>query len=66
VHDYSFTHFPVPHYGEWIQNLDRYGKKTEIIAGLPVKDPFHLSRSLIYCVGVLEKLARTAVIPVPA
>jgi len=24
---------------------------------LPVKDPFHLARSLIYSVGVLEELA---------
>jgi len=63
VHGYSFAHFPVPHYGEWIQNLDRYGKKTEITAWLPVKDPFHLSRSLIYSIGVLEKLAQAATIP---
>lgn len=57
VHDYSFKHFPVPQYGEWIQNLDRQGNKTSAVAALPVKDPFHLSRALIYSVGVLEKLA---------
>jgi N-acylglucosamine 2-epimerase len=56
VHDYSFKHFPVPHYGEWIQNLDRQGNKTQAVAALPVKDPFHLSRALIYSVNVLEKL----------
>ena len=57
VHDYSFSHFPVPEYGEWIQNLDRQGNKANTSVALPVKDPFHLARSLIYSVGVLEELA---------
>lgn len=57
VHEYSFSHFPVPHYGEWIQNLDRSGKKFDAVVGLPVKDPFHLARSLINCIGILEKLS---------
>ena len=57
VHDYSFSHFPVPQYGEWIQNLDRQGNKANTSVALPVKDPFHLARALIYCVGVLEELA---------
>ena len=56
VHEYSFKHFPVAQYGEWIQNLDRQGNKTQAVAALPVKDPFHLSRALIYSVNVLEKL----------
>ena len=25
VHEYAFSHFPVPEYGEWTQNLDRQG-----------------------------------------
>ncbi len=54
VHDYSFSHFPVPHYGEWVQNLDRYGKKFDAVVGLPVKDPFHLARSLINCIELLQ------------
>lgn len=58
VHDYAFSHFPVPEYGEWIQNLDRQGNKLNSTIALPVKDPFHLSRALIYSVGVLEKLSR--------
>jgi len=57
VYDYSFSHFPVPKYGEWIQNLDRQGKKTKAIAALPVKDPFHLSRALINSIGLLKKLS---------
>lgn len=58
VHAYAFAHFPVPQYGEWIQNLDRQGRKLETTVALPVKDPFHLARSLIYCVQVLEELAK--------
>lgn len=57
VNDYSFSHFPVREYGEWIQNLDRQGRKTETLAALPVKDPFHLARALIQSVGILERLA---------
>ncbi|MCI0477666.1 MAG: AGE family epimerase/isomerase, partial [Anaerolineales bacterium] len=57
VHDYAFAHFPVPQYGEWTQNLDRRGNKLNTTIALPVKDPFHLPRALIYCVRALEKLS---------
>jgi len=57
VHNYAFAHFPVPQYGEWTQNLDRRGNKLNATIALPVKDPFHLARALIYCVLALEKLA---------
>jgi N-acylglucosamine 2-epimerase len=60
VDDYAFSHFPVPHYGEWIQNLDRQGQKMDATVGLPVKDPFHLSRALINSIGVLRRLAKGA------
>ncbi len=56
VHNYAYSHFPVPEYGEWMQNLDRRGKKLDATIALPVKDPFHLSRALIYSIGILEKL----------
>jgi len=56
VHDYAFAHFPSPH-GEWIQRLDRHGRGIDNIAAMPVKDPFHLARSLIHCSKVLEQLA---------
>jgi N-acylglucosamine 2-epimerase len=59
VHDYAFSHFPVPDYGEWIQNLDRRGRPVAELVALPVKDPFHLARALIYSVGVLEQLAKS-------
>jgi N-acylglucosamine 2-epimerase len=60
VDDYAFSHFPVPQYGEWIQNLDRQGRKMNTTVALPVKDPFHLSRALINSIGVLKDLAKGA------
>jgi N-acylglucosamine 2-epimerase len=57
IHSYSFSHFPVAGYGEWTQKLDRSGKKFSQTVALPVKDPFHLPRSLIHCVEVLERLS---------
>lgn len=53
VHDYAYSHFPVPT-GEWTQWLDRYGNKADT-AALPVKDPFHLPRSLIYLTDLLAR-----------
>ncbi len=60
VHDYAFDHYPVPIYGEWTQKLNRQGKKFTETVALPVKDPFHLPRSLISCISVLERLTAEA------
>jgi len=46
IQDYAYSHYPVKT-GEWIQWLDRRGRKMEG-GTLPVKDPFHLPRTLIY------------------
>jgi len=53
VQEYCYAHYPVPT-GEWTQWLDRQGHKTES-AGLPVKDPFHLPRGLIYLMDLCER-----------
>ena len=53
LQDYTFSHYPTPA-GEWTQWLDRYGHKTESVA-LPVKDPFHLPRGLMYLLELFEK-----------
>ncbi|MCG3209522.1 MAG: Cellobiose 2-epimerase [Anaerolineae bacterium] len=60
VHNYAFSRYPVPGHGEWTQKLDRQGRKFTETVALPVKDPFHLPRSLIYCVDVLQRLSQTA------
>ncbi len=56
IHQYSFEHFPVAEHGEWTQNLGRDGKPITDTVCLPVKDPFHLPRALIYCVEVLDRI----------
>ncbi|MCL5104318.1 MAG: AGE family epimerase/isomerase [Armatimonadetes bacterium] len=53
VQQYAYSHYPVPT-GEWTQWLDRYGNKAET-AALPVKDPFHLPRGLIYLMDLFER-----------
>lgn len=57
IQRYTFSHFPVPVYGEWYQRLDRHGNHISNIKDLPVKDPFHTARALLNCILVLEKLA---------
>ena len=56
VHNYAFSHYPVPHHGEWTQKLDRQGHPFTETVALPVKDPFHLPRALINCIEVLQQL----------
>ena len=50
IRDYAFAKFPVREHGEWTQNLDRHGNPLDATVCLPVKDPFHLPRALIYCI----------------
>jgi N-acylglucosamine 2-epimerase len=57
VHNYAFSHYPVTPHGEWTQKLDRQGNKFTETVALPVKDPFHLPRALIFCIQVLQRLA---------
>ena len=46
VNAYAFTHYPNG-FGDWYNWLDSNGNVGET-AALPVKDPFHLPRGLIY------------------
>ncbi|NCF66063.1 MAG: hypothetical protein GWP61_08810 [Chloroflexi bacterium] len=57
VHNYAFSHYPVAQFGEWTQKLDRQGQKFTQPVALPVKDPFHLPRALIFCIEVLKRLS---------
>lgn len=57
LHDYSFSHFPVKPHGEWTQKLDRRGHPITDVVALPVKDPFHLPRALIYGMETLNRLS---------
>ncbi len=55
VHEVAFKHYPVAAHGEWTQKLDRQFTPIREIVALPVKDPFHLPRTLIMCVELLRR-----------
>jgi N-acylglucosamine 2-epimerase len=59
VHRYSYALFPDHEHGEWRQRFDRRGNLITDVVALPVKDPFHLPRALVYCIEVLERLDST-------
>lgn len=60
VRDWSLEHFPDHEHGEWTQRLDREGNKIDRVVALPVKDPFHLPRGLIYAIESAERMAEGA------
>lgn len=47
VWDYTLSTFPSPA-GEWLQIRDRGGAPINTVVALPVKDPFHIIRALIF------------------
>ena len=55
VFDYTFEKYPNPdrEIREWIQILTREGVPQQKVTALPVKDPMHITRNLIY---ILEHL----------
>ena len=58
VKAWTYAHFPNRAHGEWTQRLNRAGEPIEQLIALPVKDPFHLPRALIYAIESLERLAQ--------
>lgn len=56
VHNYAFTHYPVRPNGEWRNRLGRRGQPVDDVLALPVKDPFHLPRALLYAEELLPRL----------
>ena len=59
VYDYCMAHYPVRQHGEWTQRLDRKGELINDVVALPVKDPFHLPRALIYCIQATKETSNT-------
>lgn len=47
LHDWSWTHFPDPQYGEWFGYLNRRGEPTHCLKGGKWKGFFHLPRMLL-------------------
>ena len=56
IHQWAIAHFPMREHGEWTQRLDREGRKVDRAVALPVKNPFHLPRGLIFCIETLRRL----------
>jgi N-acylglucosamine 2-epimerase len=56
IHDYTWSHFPDPEYGEWFGYLDNFGNVTHRFKGSRWKGFFHVPRSLFYCWKKLEKM----------
>ena len=58
VHDWSYTHFPDPEYGEWYGYLHRDGRISHHMKGNIWKGPFHLPRMQLQCWQILEEMKR--------
>lgn len=61
LHDQTFSYtlatFPNPDVsvGEWIHIRDRSGRPLQKVVGLPVKDPYHVTRNLLLLVELLAE-----------
>ena len=56
VHEYTWSHFPDPMYGEWYGYLNRKGEVLLPLKGGKWKGCFHLPRALYNCWQVLSSL----------
>lgn len=56
AHDYSFSHFADPEFGEWFGYLHRDGTVSHRLKGNLWKGPYHLSRMLMLSWKLLESL----------
>lgn len=56
LHDYVFKTFPSPTVGmEWRQICNRRGQAVDEVVALPVKDPFHIIRSILLILQLLQQ-----------
>ncbi|GIP34621.1 AGE family epimerase/isomerase [Paenibacillus sp. J2TS4] len=58
IHDYTFSTFPNPNkeVGEWIQIRKQNGEPIDKVVALPVKDPYHIIRNVIYIIELLHDM----------
>lgn len=54
VHQWTFSHFPDPEYGEWFGYLHRDGTLSVPLKGNTWKGPFHIPRMLLFCSSVID------------
>lgn len=58
IHDYAWSHFPDPKYGEWWGYLNREGKPFLQLKGGKFKGCFHLPRALFQCHRALKEAGK--------
>ncbi len=60
IFDYTFTFHPNPdrEIREWVQILRRDGQPVTKVTALPVKDPYHITRNLMYILRFLYTLEK--------
>ncbi|MEN7550712.1 AGE family epimerase/isomerase [Rapidithrix thailandica] len=56
IHQYSWTHFADPQYGEWFGYLNRQGKPLLSLKGGKWKGCFHVPRAMYQCWKTLENV----------
>jgi len=56
VYQWSFSHFPDPEHGEWFGYLHRDGSVSLSLKGSMWKGPFHLPRTLLQGLKLLERM----------
>ena len=56
VHEYTWSHFPDPEFGEWFGYLNRQGEVLLPLKGGKWKGCFHVPRGLFQCSKILAKL----------
>ena len=57
IHEYSWSHFPDPKFGEWFGYLNRQGEPLLTLKGGKWKGCFHLPRALFQCWQTFEELS---------
>ncbi len=56
VHDWTYSHFPDPEFGEWYGYLHRDGRVSSPAKGNLWKGPFHMPRQKLVCWNLCEEL----------
>jgi N-acylglucosamine 2-epimerase len=57
VHEYTWSHFPDPEYGEWYGYLNRRGEVSLTLKGGKWKGCFHVPRTCWRCADILAAVA---------
>ena len=56
IHEYTFSHFPDPEFGEWYGYLRRNGSISSLAKGSMWKGVFHVASSMWQCLTLLDKM----------